>query len=197
MNDNSPFLIVGLGNPGPKYHNNRHNVGFMVADALGDRANIPIRRFEFRALIGKGDFADERLILVKPQTYMNNSGQAVSALINFYKIPVKKLLVIHDDLDLPFGTLRMRPQGGAGGQRGVGSIIAKLNTRDFSRLRIGIGRPPGRMDPSDYVLHDFDPPEEEMLPEILDTAVKAIRLFIKEDIEQAMNKFNGPVIDED
>ena len=197
MNDNSPFLIVGLGNPGPKYHNNRHNVGFLVADALGDRANIPIRRFEFRALIGKGDFSDERLILAKPQTYMNNSGQAVSALINFYKIPLEKLLVIHDDLDLPFGTLRMRPQGGAGGQRGVGSIIAKLNTRDFSRLRIGIGRPPGRMDPSDYVLHDFDPPEEEMLPEILDTAVKAIRLFITEDVEQAMNKFNGPVIDED
>lgn len=197
MIDNTPYLIVGLGNPGPKYHNNRHNVGFMIADALGDRANIPIRRFEFRALIGKGDFADERLILAKPQTYMNNSGQAVSALVNFYKIPTEKILVIHDDLDLPFGTLRMRPKGGAGGQRGVGSIIAKLNTIDFARLRVGIGRPLGRMDPSDYVLHDFDPPEEEMLPEILDTAVKAIRLFIKEDIEQAMNKFNGPVIDED
>ncbi len=197
MIDNTPYLIVGLGNPGPKYHNNRHNVGFMIADALGDRANIPIRRFEFRALIGKGDFADERLILAKPQTYMNNSGQAVSALVNFYKIPTEKILVIHDDLDLPFGTLRMRPKGGAGGQRGVGSIIAKLNTIDFARLRVGIGRPPGRMDPSDYVLHDFDPSQEEMLPEILDTAVKAIRLFIKEDIEQAMNKFNGPVIDED
>lgn len=197
MNKNTPYLIVGLGNPGPKYHNNRHNVGFMVADALGDRANIPIRRFEFRALIGKGDFADTRLILAKPQTYMNNSGQAVSALVNFYKIPTEKILVVHDDLDLPFGTLRMRPQGGAGGQRGVGSIIAKLNTIEFARLRVGIGRPPGRMDPSDYVLHDFDPPEEEMLPEILDSAVKAIRLFIEEDIEQAMNKFNGSVIDED
>lgn len=197
MNDNSPYLIVGLGNPGPKYHNNRHNVGFMVADALGDRANIPIRRFEFRALIGKGDYAGARLILAKPQTYMNNSGQAVSALVNFYKIPTEKLLVIHDDLDLPFGTLRMRPQGGAGGQRGLGSIIAKLNTQNFARLRVGISRPPGRMDPSDYVLHDFDPPEEEMLPEVLETAVEAIKMFIIEDIEKAMNKFNGPVIDED
>jgi PTH1 family peptidyl-tRNA hydrolase len=197
MNDNSPYLIVGLGNPGPKYHNNRHNVGFMVADALGDRANIPIRRFEFRALIGKGDYAGARLILAKPQTYMNNSGQAVSALVNFYKIPTEKILVIHDDLDLPFGTLRMRPQGGAGGQRGLGSIIAKLNTQNFARLRVGIGRPPGRMDPSDYVLHDFDPPEEEMLPEVLETAVEAIKMFIIEDIEKAMNKFNGPVIDED
>jgi PTH1 family peptidyl-tRNA hydrolase len=197
MNDNSPYLIVGLGNPGPKYHNNRHNVGFMVADALGDTANIPIRRFEFRALIGKGDYAGARLILAKPQTYMNNSGQAVSALVNFYKIPTEKILVIHDDLDLPFGTLRMRPQGGAGGQRGLGSIIAKLNTQNFARLRVGIGRPPGRMDPSDYVLHDFDPPEEEMLPEVLETAVEAIKMFIIEDIEKAMNKFNGPVIDED
>jgi len=197
MNDNKPYLIVGLGNPGPKYHNNRHNIGFMVADALGDRVNIPIRRFEFRALIGKGDYAGARLILAKPQTYMNNSGQAVSALVNFYKIPTVKLLVIHDDLDLPFGTLRMRPQGGAGGQRGLGSIIAKLNTQNFARLRVGIGRPPGRMDPSDYVLHDFDPPEEEMLPEVLETAVEAIKMFIIEDIEKAMNKFNGPVIDED
>jgi PTH1 family peptidyl-tRNA hydrolase len=197
MNDNSPYLIVGLGNPGPKYHNNRHNVGFMVADALGDRVNIPIRRFEFRALIGKGDYAGARLILAKPQTYMNNSGQAVSALVNFYKIPTEKILVIHDDLDLPFGTLRMRPQGGAGGQRGLGSIIAKLNTQNFARLRVGISRPPGRMDPSDYVLHDFDPPEEEMLPEVLETAVEAIKMFIIEDIEKAMNKFNGPVIDED
>jgi PTH1 family peptidyl-tRNA hydrolase len=197
MNDNSPYLIVGLGNPGPKYHNNRHNVGFMVADALGDRANIPIRRFEFRALIGKGDYAGARLILAKPQTYMNNSGQAVSALVNFYKIPTEKILVIHDDLDLPFGTLRMRPQGGAGGQRGLGSIIAKLNTQNFARLRVGISRPPGRMDPSDYVLHDFDPPEKEMLPEVLETAVEAIKMFIIEDIEKAMNKFNGPVIDED
>lgn len=197
MNDNSPYLIVGLGNPGPKYHNNRHNVGFMVADALGDRVNITIRRFEFRALIGKGDYAGARLILAKPQTYMNNSGQAVSALVNFYKIPTEKILVIHDDLDLPFGTLRMRPQGGAGGQRGLGSIIAKLNTQNFARLRVGISRPPGRMDPSDYVLHDFDPPEEEMLPEVLETAVEAIKMFIIEDIEKAMNKFNGPVIDED
>ena len=197
MKDNTPYLIIGLGNPGPKYYNNRHNVGFMVADALGDRANIPIRRFEFRALIGKGDFAGARLILAKPQTYMNNSGQAVSALVNFYKIPIEKILVIHDDLDLPFGTLRMRPQGSAGGQRGLGSIIAKLNTQNFARLRVGIGRPPGRMDPSDYVLHDFDPPEEEMLPDVLDTAVKAVRMFIEHGIEQAMNKFNGPVIDED
>ncbi len=197
MIETTPYLIVGLGNPGPSYHNNRHNVGFMVVNALADAANIPIRRVEFHALIGKGDFADVRLILAKPQTYMNNSGQAVAALVRFYKIPVERLLVVHDDLDLPFGTLRLRPTGSAGGQRGMGSIITKLNTQEFARLRVGIGRPPGRMDPSDYVLHDFDPPEEEMLPEVLGRAVKAIKMFLEEDIDLAMNKFNGPVIDED
>jgi PTH1 family peptidyl-tRNA hydrolase len=197
MNENAPYIIVGLGNPGPRYHHNRHNVGFMVVDALADAANIPIRRVEFRALIGKGEFLDERLILAKPQTFMNNSGQAVGALVRFYKIPLNQLLVVHDDLDLPYGTLRLRPQGGAGGQRGMGSIMAKLNTQDFARLRVGIGRPPGRMDPSDYVLHDFDPPEEDMLPELLSSAVNAIRMFLEDGIERAMNKFNGLVIDEE
>jgi PTH1 family peptidyl-tRNA hydrolase len=197
MNENTPYLIVGLGNPGPRYHHNRHNVGFMVVDALADAAKIPIRRVEFRALVGKGEFSDERLILAKPQTFMNNSGQAVGALVRFYKIPVDHLLVVHDDLDLPFGTLRLRPRGGAGGQRGMGSIMATLNTQDFARLRVGIGRPPGRMDPSDYVLHDFDPPEEEMLPELLSSAVDAIRMFLQDGIERAMNEFNGLVIDED
>jgi len=197
MNENAPYLIVGLGNPGPRYHHNRHNVGFMVVDALADAANVPIRRVEFRALIGKGAFLDERLILAKPQTFMNNSGQAVGALVRFYKIPIDHLLVVHDDLDLPFGTLRLRPRGGAGGQRGMGSIMAKLNTQDFARLRVGIGRPPGRMDPSDYVLYDFDPPEEEMLPELLSSAVDAIRMFLQDGIERAMNEFNGLVIDED
>ena len=197
MIENTPYLIVGLGNPGPRYHNNRHNVGFMVVNALAYAASIPIRRVEFRALVGKGNFVDARLILAKPQTYMNNSGQAVAALARFYKIPNEKLLIVHDDLDLPFGTLRLRPRGSAGGQRGMGSIIAKLNTQEFVRLRVGIGRPPGRMDPSDYVLHDFDPPEEEMLPEILEKAVKAIRMFLQEDIKKAMSEFNRSVIDED
>jgi PTH1 family peptidyl-tRNA hydrolase len=197
MNENTPYLIVGLGNPGPRYHHNRHNVGFMVVDALADAAKIPIRRVEFRALVGKGEFSDERLILAKPQTFMNNSGQAVGALVRFYKIPVDHLLVVHDDLDLPFGTLRLRPRGGAGGQRGMASIMATLNTQDFARLRVGIGRPPGRMDPSDYVLHDFDPPEEEILPEVLASAVDATRMFLQDGIERAMNEFNGLVIDED
>ena len=195
MTDSTPYLIVGLGNPGPRYHNNRHNVGFIVVDALADDASIPIRRVEFRALVGKGTLEKEPAILAKPQTFMNDSGQAVAPLTRFYKIPNEKLLVVHDDLDLPFGTLRLRPEGGAGGQRGMGSIMAKLGTQEFARLRVGIGRPPGRMAPRDYVLHDFDAEEEEILPEVMQTAVDAIRRFVSTGIEQAMNDFNGRVID--
>lgn len=195
--ENKPFLIVGLGNPGSEYRRNRHNIGFMVVDALAELANIPIRRVSFRALVGKGALEGESVILAKPQTFMNKSGEAVAPLLRFYKIPTEHLLVIHDDLDLPLGTLRLRPSGGTGGQKGMESIVAKLGTRDFARLRVGIGRPPGRMDPSDYVLHDFDPPQVEMLPEILHHAVQAVRMFIKEGIEQAMNDFNGSVIDEE
>lgn len=197
MSENTPYLIVGLGNPGPRYHNNRHNVGFMIVDALGEVARIPIRRFEHRALVGKGSLEGEPAILAKPQTFMNDSGQAVAPLMRFYKIPEDQLLVVHDDLDLPFGTLRLRPRGGAGGQRGMGSIMARLDSQEFARLRVGIGRPPGRMDPRDYVLHDFDADEEEMMPEVLQSAVEAICRFVSAGIEQAMNDFNGPVVDKE
>lgn len=192
-----PFLIVGLGNPGSEYRQNRHNVGFMVVDVLAEKADIPIRRVSFRALIGKGTLEGEPVILAKPQTFMNKSGEAVAPLLRFYKIPVERLLVIHDDLDLPVGTLRLRPSGGTGGQRGMESLVAKLGTREFARLRVGIGRPPGRMDPSDYVLHDFDQPEKEMLPEIFHHAVQAVHMFLNKGIEQAMNEFNGSVFDEE
>lgn len=197
MNVNRPYLIAGLGNPGPDYRQNRHNVGFMVANALSQAADIPLRRVAFRALVGKGTYADAPVIIAKPQTYMNESGQSVAALLRFYKIPLNQLLVVHDDLDLPFWTLRLRPSGGTGGQRGMESIVAKLGTRDFARLRVGIGRPPGRMDPKDYVLHDFDPDQQKFLDELCTTAVDAIRRFITDGIVQAMNDFNGSVMDED
>jgi peptidyl-tRNA hydrolase, PTH1 family len=197
MTENTPFLIAGLGNPGPDYRHNRHNVGFMVVDALASALLIPIQRVELRALVGKGALDGERLILAKPQTFMNNSGRSVAPLMRFYKIPCEQLLVIHDDLDLPFGTLRLRPFGGTGGQRGMESIVAQLGTDAFPRLRVGIGRPPGRMDPADYVLHNFDPPQEEILPEVFGRAVDAIRMFVLEGIDTSMNTFNGRVIGED
>jgi len=197
MTENSPFLIVGLGNPGSKYRHNRHNVGFMVIDALAETAGIPLRRVSFQALVGKGTLAGNPVILAKPQTFMNNSGQSVAPLMRFYKIPLEHLLVVHDDLDLPYGTLRLRQQGSAGGQRGMGSIISKLNSQEFARLRMGIGRPPGRMDPSDYVLYDFDSRQAERLPEVLGVATDAIQRFVRDGIEQAMNEFNGHVFEED
>ena len=197
MTENAPYLIVGLGNPGSQYRKNRHNVGFMVLDALAESAGIPLRRVSFQALVGKGSLAGAPAILAKPQTFMNNSGQSVAPLMRFYKIPLDHLLVVHDDLDLPYGTLRLRPQGGAGGQRGMGSIIGKLNTQEFARLRMGIGRPPGRMDPKDYVLYDFDADQVEFLPEVLQRGTDAIHRFIRDGIEQAMNDFNGSVVEED
>lgn len=197
MIEQYPFLIVGLGNPGPDYRHNRHNVGFMVVDALAHAANIPIQRVEQRALLGKGLLNDERVILAKPQTYMNNSGQSVAPLARFYKIPLEHILIVHDDLDLPFGSLRLRPLGGTGGQKGMESIVNKLGTRDFPRLRVGIGRPPGRMDPADYVLHDFDPSQLDLLPEVLGRVVDAIRVFVIEGIEPAMNIYNGQQVGEE
>jgi peptidyl-tRNA hydrolase, PTH1 family len=191
MTADIPFLIVGLGNPGPDYRHNRHNVGFMVVDALAAAENIPIQRVEQRALLGKGLLDGARLILAKPQTYMNNSGTSVASLARFYKVPYEQLLVVHDDLDLPFGSLRLRPLGGTGGQKGMESIVEKLGTREFPRLRVGISRPPGRMDPADYVLHNFDPPQQDLLPEVLGRAVDAIRMFVLEGIEAAMNTYNG------
>lgn len=191
-----PFLIAGLGNPGPQYRQNRHNVGFMVINSLASQANIRLTRVSFRALVGSGSFEDKRLILAKPQTYMNDSGQAVAPLLRFYKIPLDHLLVVHDDLDLPFGTLRLRPMGGTGGQRGMESIVKLLGTNEFARLRVGIGRPPGRMDPRDYVLHDFDAAQQELLPDVLHTAVEAIAMFLHAGIEKAMNAFNGSVMEE-
>ena len=145
---------------------------------------------ERNALVGKGLLDDQRVILAKPQTFMNKSGQAVASLARFYKIPVDQILVVYDDLDLPFGSLRLRPGGGTGGHKGMDSIMNRLGTREFPRLRVGIGRPPGRMDPADFVLHDFDPPQQELLPQVLDRAVQAMRTFVLEGIEPAMTMFN-------
>lgn len=197
MIEKIPYLIVGLGNPGAKYRQNRHNVGFMVMNHLAEKLHLPLRRVEFRAVIGKGKVDSKQCILAKPQTYMNDSGKSVGPLMHFYRIPHERLLVVHDDLDLPFGTLRLRPLGGTGGQKGMESIVAQLGTQDFARLRVGIGRPPGRMDPRDYVLHDFDPPQQADLPIVMQTAVDAIILFINQGIEQAMNTFNGSVMEDD
>ncbi|HZW04560.1 MAG TPA: aminoacyl-tRNA hydrolase [Anaerolineaceae bacterium] len=188
-----PYLLVGLGNPGREYRNNRHNVGFMVLDAIAEKQGIPLTRVQSKAIIGTGAVEGHRLVLAKPQTYMNLSGDAIAALVRFYKVPREKLLIIYDDLDLPFGVIRMRPGGGAGGQKGVASTINRLGSPDFPRLRIGIDRPPGQMDARGYVIQDFPTRDQEMLRTVIDRGVEAALTFVCEGLDQAMNKFNGPV----
>lgn len=186
-------LIVGLGNPGLAYRHNRHNVGFMVADALADKLEIPLKRVKFKAQIGNGKLEDIPIIIAKPLTFMNNSGEAVAPLVRYFKVPLERLLVIHDDMDLPLGTLRMRPSGGSAGHNGMLSIFDKLGTNAIPRLRVGIGRPPGRMDPADYVLQDFPKSDEELLKMVIAQACEAALAFITTGLEKAMNTYNGEV----
>jgi PTH1 family peptidyl-tRNA hydrolase len=187
------FIIAGLGNPGRDYRDNRHNVGFMVVDRIGEEFGIRLSKFQSRAMTGSGLVEGSKLILAKPQTFMNLSGEAVAALARFYKIPLENLLVIHDDLDLPFGVIRIRPGGGSGGQKGLASIINRLGNENFPRLRIGIGRPVGRMPASDYVLQDFSNSERKQLGGILDSCLGAVKVFVTTGMESAMNQYNGAV----
>ena len=191
--DKENTLIVGLGNPGLAYRHNRHNVGFMVADALADKLEIPLKRVKFKAQIGNGKLEDIPIIIAKPLTFMNKSGEAVAPLVRYFKVPLERLLVIHDDMDLPLGTLRMRPSGGSAGHNGMLSIFDKLGTNAIPRLRVGIGRPPGRMDPADYVLQDFPKGDEELLKMVIAQACEAAIAFITTGLEKAMNTYNGEV----
>jgi peptidyl-tRNA hydrolase, PTH1 family len=187
------YLLIGLGNPGREYRDNRHNFGFMVIDRLIVRLNARGMKVQSKAIVTSATYEDRKLILAKPQTYMNLSGQSAQGLLNFYKLPIENMLVAHDDLDLPFGTIRIRPGGGPGGQRGMASTIEQLGTKDFPRLRLGIGRPPGRMDPAAYVLQNFSREEMKFLSEIVDRAADAALTFVLDGLNKAMNKYNGSI----
>ena len=189
------YLLIGLGNPGRDYKFTRHNIGFLIIDELSDRWSIKISQVKNKALIGSGLYNQSRIILAKPQTFMNLSGQSVVSLIKYYKLPIENTLIIHDDLDLPFGTLRMRPSGSAGGQKGILSVIQMLGSDQIPRLRIGIGRPPGRMDPVNYVLQRFSTHEEDILKDVIDRACNACQSFMENGIEQSMNRFNQVIQD--
>lgn len=191
QNESGPFLVIGLGNPGREYRDTRHNIGFMVIDQLCKLLGVSMTRVQSRALIATGILEGQKIVLAKPQTFMNLSGQAVGGLVRFYKTPVDRLIVAHDDLDLPLGTIRLRPGGGSAGQKGMGSIIQQLGTQEFSRLRLGIGRPPGQMDPAAYVLQRFTSAEQEVLNLVLDRGVSAVRTFVRDGLNVAMNQYNG------
>jgi PTH1 family peptidyl-tRNA hydrolase len=194
------FLIVGLGNPGREYRKTRHNVGFMLLDYLSVKLNSPFTRLQSRALVASAAYVPNnvgggecKIILAKPQTFMNLSGRSVQGLIHFYKLPLTNLLVTHDDLDLAPGTIRIRPDGGSAGQKGMTSILERLGTDDFPRLRLGIGRPPGQMQAPDYVLQEFSKAELTVISETLGRAAEAVLTFVNEGLDAAMNKYNGIV----
>ena len=185
------FLIIGLGNPGREYRDNRHNFGFMLIDRLMIRLNARGMKLQSKAIVTDAPYNEHKLILAKPQTYMNLSGQSAQGLIHFYKLELSNVLIAHDDLDLPFGAIRMRPAGGPGGQKGLASTIEQLGTKDIPRLRLGIGRPPGKMDAAAYVLQDFSKDEMKELSSILDRAADAVQTFVNGGLDKAMNKYNG------
>ncbi len=186
----APFVIVGLGNPGPEYENNRHNVGFMVLNQIAEQLGERFTRVKFDSLIAQARHGDERLVLAKPRSFMNLSGRAVSSLVRFHKLPSERLMVIYDDVDLPFESLRMRPEGGAAGHKGMRSIIQSLGTQGFPRLRVGVSRPAGKLSTPKFVLQDFSRKEEEFLPIVLKDAADAALSFVSEGIDQAMNRHN-------
>jgi PTH1 family peptidyl-tRNA hydrolase len=184
------WLVVGLGNPGPSYAGNRHNVGFMVLDLLADRVGARFKAHKGRADTVEGRLAGQRVVLAKPKCYMNESGGPVAGLRDFFKIPADRIVVVHDELDIPFDTLRLKLGGGDNGHNGLRSLTKSLGTKDYLRTRVGIGRPPGRQDPADYVLKDFSSAERKQLPLLLDRAADAVEALVSGSLETAQNTFH-------
>lgn len=184
-------VVIGLGNPGPEYQKIRHNLGFWVVNLLAQRWSTKLSRRSFHALIGDAQWRGEKILLVQPQTFMNRSGEAVLKIRDFYHLDPLDLVIVHDDLDLPLGRIRIkRGGGGAGGNRGVVSIIETLGSKDFIRVKIGIGRPPGRKDPAHFVLQPFTPSEEAFILPTIERAASAVEVTLSEGVEKAMVLFH-------
>ena len=183
-------LVVGLGNPGPAYAANRHNVGFLIADVLADRIGGRFKGHRSGCDVVEGRLAGRRTVLAKPRSFMNLAGGPVAGAVRFFKVDPADLVVLHDDLDLPFGTVRLKLGGGEGGHNGLRSISKSLSTRDYLRVRFGIGRPPGRMDPADFVLRDFSLVERRELPVLLDHAADAVEALLSLGLEPAQNQYH-------
>ena len=183
-------VIAGLGNPGEKYACTRHNIGFMVVSELADRYNIN-SSYKFDGLMGDFFFGGEKIILFQPMKYMNKSGQPIYKLLDYFQIEAEELLVIHDDLDLELGKMRFKQNGSSGGHNGIKSIIKNLDTAEFKRLKIGIGRPPENIPVPDFVLTTFRGEEKDISEKVVQDAASAVELMLKENIMKAMNKYNG------
>jgi PTH1 family peptidyl-tRNA hydrolase len=184
------YLIAALGNPGKKYRHTRHNIGFWALETLGRRHGITVEKKKFEGCYGSGVIDRIQVLLLTPLTYMNRSGVAVAAFLRYFRIPPEQLIVLHDDLDLPWNTLRISEKRGAAGHKGVLSIIQELQTHGFIRVRIGIGRPPLGVAPEDYVLEPFTPSEEADLPALTERAAEAVETILTQGVIAAMNRFN-------
>ena len=190
MTDGGAWLVVGLGNPGPGYSGNRHNAGFLVLDLLAQRMGARFKSHKARADVVEGRLAGERVVLAKPRSFMNDSGGPVSALRDFFKTPLDRIVVVHDELDLPYGGLRLKLGGGDNGHNGLRSVRRSLGSGDFNRVRFGIGRPPGSMDAAAFVLRDFGTVERKELELNVEHAADAVEALLAEGLERAQNSYN-------
>ncbi|GAA3335943.1 aminoacyl-tRNA hydrolase [Amorphoplanes nipponensis] len=194
MTEDAPWLVVGLGNPGREYAGNRHNVGFRVAELLAGRVGGKFgraKRVVAEVAEGRLGFGGPKLILVKPLTFMNLSGAPVVALAQFFKVPVENVVAVHDELDVPYGQVRVKRGGGEGGHNGLRSMSKSLGSKEYARVRFGIGRPPGRQDPADYVLSDFSGAERKEVDFLVDRAADVVEAVVLEGVEWAQNKYHG------
>jgi PTH1 family peptidyl-tRNA hydrolase len=187
------YIIAGLGNPGEKYDNTRHNAGFLTIDALASKYNIDVREKAHKALIGKGVIEGQKVILAKPQTYMNVSGESIRALVDYYKIVQEELIIIFDDISLEPGQLRIRKQGSAGGHNGIKDIIRQLGTEKFLRIKVGVGAKPKGWDLADHVLGRFSTEDRKLVDEAIEKAAKAVDIMISQGVDAAMNEYNRKV----
>jgi PTH1 family peptidyl-tRNA hydrolase len=185
------WLVVGLGNPGPSYAGNRHNVGFMVLDLLADRVGGRFKAHKGRADVVEGRLAGQPAVLAKPKSYMNESGGPVTSVANFFGVPAEQIVVVHDELDIPYGAVRLKLGGGDNGHNGLRSITRSLGTKDYLRVRVGVGRPPGRQDPADFVLKDFSATERRELGFHVDRAADAAEALVTGSLEAAQNVFHA------
>lgn len=185
------YVIVGLGNPGRQYENTKHNIGFISLDYLSNQWNIPITKIKHKAVIGEGNHKGERVILVKPQTYMNLSGESVGEIMRFYKVPPENLIVIFDDVSFDVGTVRIRPKGSDGGHNGMKSILYHVQSDNFPRIRLGVGKKPAQFDLADWVLSKFTDEEVKILSKAVDNVPLMVEEIMEKGPQSAMNKFNG------
>jgi PTH1 family peptidyl-tRNA hydrolase len=185
------YIIAGLGNPGLKYSNTRHNVGFDTIDLLAYKHDIKVTKVKHKALVGEGKIGGKRVLLVKPQTFMNLSGESIREILEWFKVPSSRVIIIYDDIDLAIGKFRLRAKGSSGTHNGMKSIIYQIQTDDFPRIRIGIDKPPANWDLADYVLGRFGTEERKIINESITNAAEAAAVIVEQGIEKAMNLYNG------